>query len=351
MEAHIGARIKSARLLAGLTLRELEQKLEGIVSHTAIHKYEQGKLMPNGKTLMALANALDVRTDYLLRQPGIEISQIEFRKRSMLSAKSLNSIKERVLDTIERYIELESFLNLSVAFSNPIAEMVITDGADVERAAEKLLAAWDLGSNPIPNVIELLEEKEIKVIELEAEEKFDGLAGWANGIFPIIVVNRQYSVERKRFTALHELGHLLLNFAPGIEKKTIEKLCHRFAGAVLLPRASAKALLGQKRNAISMNELILIKESYGISIQAIMARAKDLEIITEDHFKRFRIKVNQNINLRKEIGYGQYQGVEHSSRFQQLLYRAAAEEIISMSKAASLANLKLAEFRDQYMAI
>jgi predicted HTH domain antitoxin len=66
---------------------------------------------------------------------------------------------------------------------------------------------------------------------------------------------------------------------------------------------------------------------------------------------KFRIEVNQNPNLKKEIGYGEYKGIEHSSRFQQLLYRAAAEEIISMSKAASLSNIKLAQFRDEFMVL
>jgi predicted HTH domain antitoxin len=34
-----------------------------------------------------------------------------------------------------------------------------------------------------------------------------------------------------------------------------------------------------------------------------------------------------------------------------LLYRAASEEIISMSKAANLANKKLADFRDEFFAV
>jgi len=82
-----------------------------------------------------------------------------------------------------------------------------------------------------------------------------------------------------------------------------------------------------------------------------MARAKGLGIISSDQYIKFRIWVNKNENHKKEIGFGEYKGVEHSSRFKQLLYRAAAEEIISMSKAASLGNMKLAEFRDEFMAI
>ena len=82
-----------------------------------------------------------------------------------------------------------------------------------------------------------------------------------------------------------------------------------------------------------------------------MARAKDLTIISNDQYVKFRIKVNQNSKLKSEIGFGHYNGMEYTSRFMQLIYRATAEEIITMSKAASLSNMKLAQFRDTFMSI
>jgi len=351
MKKQIGNRIKSARMLAGLSLRELATLLDGIISHTAINKYEKGEMMPDSKVLIALSKVLGVKTDYFLRPQTVEISNIEFRKRSNLAVKKANAIKENIKDSIERYIELESFLNIENSFQNPIKEMAIEKEEDVEDLVESLLHKWDLGINAIPNVIDLLESKEVKVVEIKADEKFDGLSGWANQKIPVIVINSSFSVERKRFTALHELGHLVLNLNNGFEHKDIEKICHRFAGAMLLPKETLYNQLGERRNSISINELVFIKESYGISIQAIMARAKTLNIISKDYYIKFRISVNQNENLKKEIGYGQYKGSEYSSRFKQLLYRATAEEIISMSKAASLSNVKLAEFRDEFMAI
>ena len=73
------------------------------------------------------------------------------------------------------------------------------------------------------------------------------------------------------FTALHELGHLLLDIDNEVfSQKEIEKFCHRFAGAMLLPKETLFNELGEKRSSISINELIFIKESYGISIQAII---------------------------------------------------------------------------------
>lgn len=351
MKQTIGNRIKSARALAGLSLRQLANKMEGQASHNAIKKYEHGIMMPSSKVIIALADVLNVKPDYFFRPYTVEIEKVEFRKKSRMHKKELSSIKEDVTNSIERYIELEQFLNIPSTFNNPLKDFVITDGEDVEKAVNHLLTQWKVGFNALPNVIELLEDKGVKVIELDSNEDFDGLSGWANGTIPVIVVNKTYPNDRKRFTALHELGHLLLTFCPDIEAKVQEKLCHRFAGAMLIPNETFVSELGENRTSISLAELIAIKETYGISIQAIMARAKDLGVISEERYIKFRKWLSQDDNRRKEINLGEFLGREHSSRFRQLLYRAASEEIISMSKAANLANKKLADFRDEFFEI
>ena len=351
MKDIIANRIKSARSLAGFSLRELSDKMVGIVSHNAIKKYEMGLMMPDSKVLLALANALNVKTDYFFRPYEVSIESIEFRKKSKLLVKEANSIKEKVTDSISNYIELEQFLNITAIFINPLKNIQISNGEDVEFAVSTLLYDWKMGFNALPNVVELLEDKEIKVIEIDDNDNFDGLSGWANNNIPVIVINKNFPVDRKRLTALHELAHLLLVFNENVEHKVREKLCHRFAGAMLMPKDTFIKELGSSRRDISIPELIAIKETYGISMQAVMARAKDLGVITEDRFLRFRFWLNKDGNRRKEIGFGEYIGREHSTRFKQLLYRATSEELISMSKAANLANQKLASFRDEFVQI
>ncbi len=351
MKAIFSKRIKSARITANLSLRELSERMNTLVSHNAIKKYEDGLMTPDSKVLINLAKALNVKPDYFFRPFTVDIENVEFRKKSRLSKKSLNSIRETVTNAIERYVELEQFLNVSVDFHNPINDYLIRTGNDVENAVMHLLNEWKAGFNALPNVIELLEDKEIKTIEIEAGEEFDGLSGWADNSIPIIVVNKKFPIERKRLTVLHELGHLLLSFHPDLDQKTMERLCYRFAGAVLIPKETFLEEMGENRSRISLPELIAIKETYGISIQAIMARARDLDVISEERFIHFRKWMNSSEERRKELGMGEYIGREYSSRFKQLLYRAASEEIISMSKAANLANKKLAEFRDELFAI
>ena len=54
MKILFGQRIKSARIMAGLSLRELSNLLEGLVSHNAISKYERGEMLPDSKILYQL---------------------------------------------------------------------------------------------------------------------------------------------------------------------------------------------------------------------------------------------------------------------------------------------------------
>jgi len=348
MKEIFAKRLKSARILAELSQDKLVEKMGGLVSKNAISKYEKGEMMADSKVLMALSKALNVKPDYFFRPFTVEISNVAFRKKSKLGKRKVKSIKEQVSDIVSRYLEVERFLNIESRFSNPIKDFIIKSGEDVEKVVNILLKNWKWGINALPNVIDLLEDKEIKVIEIDAPDEFDGLSGKANQEIPIIVINKNYNIERKRLTALHELGHLLLKFHDSVNGNQREKLCFRFAGAMLMPEETFRNELGNKRANISLKELISIKEIYGISIQAIMDRAKDLNIVTEYTYLHFRKWIAKN---RKEIGLGEYQGKEESKRFIQLLYRAASEDVVSMSKAANLANQKLAAFRKDFMTV
>jgi Zn-dependent peptidase ImmA (M78 family) len=141
------------------------------------------------------------------------------------------------------------------------------------------------------------------------------------------------------------LAHLLLTFG-NITLKQKETLCYQFAGAMLLPEETIKAELGNHRNKLSLLELGNIKKQYGISMQAIVMRARDCGIINEHYTKQFFFIIKQ-MNWKVDEPYD-YVGVEESNRFEQLLFRALIENQISMSKAAALNNKSLADFRREH---
>ena len=86
-----------------------------------------------------------------------------------------------------------------------------------------------------------------------------------------------------------------------------------------------------------------MKEYFGLSVQDLMARAKNLGIITDSVYKRFYIAWSP---YRTEEP-GEYRSKEEPSRFRQLLDRAVAEEIITISKAAELAGMSLNELQQE----
>jgi Zn-dependent peptidase ImmA (M78 family)/DNA-binding XRE family transcriptional regulator len=344
-------KFKAARVLNGLSLQDLSDKLNKKVSRQALHKYEKGEVVPDSEMIGLLSEALKVRPDFFFRETKVDLGPIEFRKLTRLPAKEENKLVEQVRDQLSRYLELEEIIALESSFENPVKGLTIHSFDDADNAAQMVRKAWKLGCDPIFNCIELLEDNNIKVIEVESNEAFDGMQTWINGNIPVIAINtaKIKSGDRKRFTVLHELAHLLLSFFEGITSKEKEKYCHQFAGAMLLPKETAIKELGLSRNKLMIQELGALKMQYGISIQAIVVRARDLKIISESYYTQFFFYINQ-MGWRAQEPYT-YEGVEESYRFKQLLFRALAEELISISKAASLNNQTVAEFREKSLMV
>ncbi len=345
MNAIFSIRLKQARIMQKLSMEELCKKANNALSKQSISKYEAGKMMPDSKSLIILANALGVNIDYFFRPLAVTIENVEFRKKSKLGAKQIDSIKEVVKDKLERYFEIESIIDIETGFESKFNNITIQDENDIYSIASRIKNDWKLGEDGINNLIEILEENKIKVIEIEAPSEFDGFSGYANGKYPVIVLNKDFESERKRFTALHELGHLLLNFDSSIDKKRTETLCNLFANEMLISRDVFIKKIGMNRNDISLQELQDIQEQFGISIDALMYKAKSLNIITENRFRTFCIKKNQ-ARFKEAVEQSRYKQ-EQSNRFVRLVYRALASEIISISKAGVLLNTPINTVRNQ----
>lgn len=344
-------RFKSARLMKGFSLQDLANAIDNQLSRQALHRYEKGEVIPGSEKIILLSKALEVTPDYFFRNTKVELGEIEYRKLSKMPQKEASIIKEKTKDYISRYLELEEILGLGIEFKSPLKNFgVVTTFEQINEAAVKLREAWNLGNNAIFNVVELLEDKNIKVVKLNVEEDFDGLQTFVNGIIPVVAYNikKINKPDRIRLTLLHELAHLLLTFGD-ITSKQKETLCYQFAGAMLLPEKTIKAELGEHRNKLSINELGNIKKQYGISMQAIVLRARDCGIINNHYTRQFFVVINQ-MNWRVDEPV-EYSGVEESNRFEQLLFRALIENQISMSKAAALNNQTLADFRKKYQMV
>lgn len=341
-----GRRLAQGRRMRALSLRGLAERMHGAVSYNALHKYEQGEMMPDSTVLIAVAEALDLDLDFFFRPFTAELGEINFRKRSGLGAKEEVAIRARAVDYFERHLEIEAVLGLKETLQTSLAGKSVCSADEVEAAADRLRTDWKLGEDAIPSVIEMLESRGLPVVEVDAPKAFDGFSGWADGR-PLIVVGRwlDSDLARKRFTLLHELAHLLLKFK--VKGRECEHFCHRFAGAMLIPRSVFVRELGGHRTRIAIQELLDMKARYGLSLAAIMRRASDLGLVGEADYRQFCVFYKIKGWHKQEPGG--FVGSESSSRFEQLVLHAAAEDHISASKGASLLNTTLEEFRDKVL--
>jgi len=341
----IGQRINRARKASGLSLRDLGEAVG--LSHAAIKKYEDGIATPPSSTLLKMAKALNVRTEYFFRPQTASLEGIEYRKKTSLPRKLLNAIEHEVIDQIERRIELENLFPKSPinSFSqiNTLPSKIKTI-QDIEGIAEGVRKSWSLGTDPLPDLVDLFETNGIRVfmVEVNANPKFDGLTASINGM-PIVVVGSNWPGDRQRFTLAHELGHLmLLNKLPSSINE--EEACHYFAGAFLLPKEPLLQKLGAHRTNLELKELSLLKEEYGLSMAGILYRAKNLEIISpalkESISAIFR---NRRWNITEP---GAPYPKEKTHIFEQLVFRALGEDYIGEAKAAELMKVSLSTFKN-----
>jgi Zn-dependent peptidase ImmA (M78 family)/transcriptional regulator with XRE-family HTH domain len=341
----IGQRLKVARLAAGLSLRDLSDKIGNLVTPQAIGKYERNEDMPGSKPLLALSAALAVSPEYLLGDQTLVLEGMEFRRQGDLGRRAESHLEARVLDRLERYLTVEEMLALpSLSWDQPReAPYPVSTIADADHAAQRLRMAWGLGRDPIPNLVELLEERGIKIHVESLDADIDGLLARvrrADGPpIPVIIVNGTHWGERQRFTLAHELAHLVLDVS---NPKDGEKAAHRFAGAFLMPAETIWAEIGKHRTSISVAELLALKGLFGASLQAITYRLRDLNVLPEPLFKDL-------FDLFKERGWrtppyeepAAIQGGEKPQRFSRLCYRALSEGVISEAKTAELLGISV----------
>ncbi len=330
-----GRRLNQARLINGFTMEKLAQSVNPSVSRQAINKYEKGLSMPDSRMLISLGKALGVKPDYFFRPFTVEVDKVMFRKKSKFSEKDVLSVKEKVREKLERYLEAEQLSGATSCFN--LKKLSVSIDSDAVKIANDIRNALGLGVVGISNVIEVLEDNGVKIIEVSEDDSFEGLSGYANDNIPLIVINSRLDNEHKRFTLLHELGHLIMKFGNELSAKELESMCNIFASELLLPSSVLIERLGRNRHDISLAELTDIQKQFGISVDAIMAALYRNNVITGRRYEGYLKKKNSYPDFRNLVEKS-VSIPETSGRFVRMVYRALADEIISLGKAAVLLN-------------
>lgn len=329
----LGTRLHQYRTARGYTLDELVARMDGLVSKQALSKYEHDRATPRPTVLIALARALDVKAAHLVSEPRYHFEPVAYRALASLPKKEQETIESAVELELERRLTLMDKLGIVPEYPFGESLDVTHDVSEAERAAEKLRNAWNLGGAPIASVVDTLSSKGVHLIDVDTERKFDGLAVIATDesgerIACCIAARLEVSCARQRMSHAHELGHLSMRVADGLDE---ESAARRFAGAFLYPADAVRTEFGARRNRVTIDELLAAKTRWGMSVQGVLYRLRDLQVIDETSYKWWCMFINRAGWRTAEPGD---EPREYSTWVATYAHRAAAEGLIARESLA-----------------
>jgi len=278
-------RLRLARTMRGLTQRQLAGKIKA--SAATISQFESGSVSPSAQTLQQLAIVTGVTPDFFWRPwRETEAGAPFFRslrstpQRELERARSYARLMLEIVDVFERHVRLPpARLQIGMAIDDD------ADDALVEQAALRVRVAWQVPPGPIPHVVRMLEHAGIVVAAVGAfDERVDAFC-MRGPTRPVVVLCSNAGVAaRRRFDAAHELGHLLLHAHSDGGSKVQEGQAHRFASALLMPAGEVEPWLIRRSNQLDVLEDG--SRVWGVSMQALVRRSKDLGVLSESQYTR-----------------------------------------------------------------
>jgi len=298
-----GQRIRQAREYRGLTQTRLA-KLIG-VTQGAIAQLEGGFKSPSDELIENIAAHTQFPLGFFTTQPRTEFPRetIMFRshasmtKRKAVEACRYSEIVYEIFSVLEPYLDL-------VPITLPKAV-----GEHPELAARQTRKVLQiLHDDPIPNLTNSVELAGVIILSLPSQlHGPDAFSFWlgTDSPRPIIAISKHQSMDRLRFSIAHEVGHLVLGHM-GKYRPEEERATNLFAAELLMPQ---RAMRLQITPPVTLSALAALKPVWKVSIQALVRRAFELNIIAERQYrylfeqisaKGWRTREPENLDVPQE---------------------------------------------------
>lgn len=272
-------RLRIARQLKGWPRTELAD-LVG-VTPAAISQFELGRAKPRPATLAQMALSLSLPVSFFAGTgrplPALDTGETFFRSLRRTTKRD----RERALAHATLLAEVARLVDERVQLPNVSLPTELTLAADApvdqaEAIADEVRRLWQLGDEPVLNVIRLLERRGVIVARFPLMSDDVDAFSWPLAERPLVILGSdKRNYERSRLDAAHEAAHLILHHAdpePGLQP--MERQAHRFASALLMPADSIRDELPTGR--VDWPRLLAVKERWGVSLAALLYRARDL---------------------------------------------------------------------------
>jgi len=260
------------------------------ISRNAFRSIETGQAEPRVSSLQGIARALGVALPALLVEPP-RLSSVRFRSKKARSGRA-QAIRDQVVIDMARWIKDFNALERLLGQQRPclLGDLAdrLADSFDPNRAVKAaFLARKTLGlglNEPIRDICGLVESAGVKVqaVKLDIEDLF-GLSATASDGGPAIVVNVRddISIERRIFTAAHELGHLLLhpsayNVGEDVEDPNEEREANLFASHFLMPAELFQSEWRDAGGLSFVDRVLHVKRLFRVSYQTVLFRLVEM---------------------------------------------------------------------------
>ncbi|MEU6715874.1 XRE family transcriptional regulator [Nonomuraea sp. NPDC046802] len=299
----IGERVREARLAMQLSQEQLAQKTD--LDRTMISKIEAGSRRLDALELSRLARALDMSLGHFLNAPPAVMSHRTPLAEDTTTAATQASY--RIDSALASWIrEIRLLMSLNMLRPGPIRQYPgKVDGSLAAAAAARWLRAeLNLGSDPIESMADLCERcgQYVLVIDLPG----DGASAVDDDI-AAAVVSLNGDPGRRRSTAAHELGHLILgdeySTDVGVSASRVERedIVDAFAAELLLPVEAVHRASSRETSNRSM--LVRLAAEYRTSWSLTLRQARTAEAITPGEEKKLRAHPPTFAEFRDSVGW------------------------------------------------
>lgn len=297
-----GSRLTTARQLAGLRKSQLAERIGK--SASAVAAWESGAKRPTPANVAQLAIGLSVEPGFFSARPAHLVSGglvPHFR--------SLRSTTQLVRDQASAYgqiaMDIASAFERHVEFPEvdvPVLPVDLSTGSP-EEAADLVREEWGLGAAPLGHLVRLLENHGVLVVFSAPQTSAVDAYSFDCPLRPVVVLNpfkRDY--YRQRFDVAHELGHLVMHGDAEPGGRVVEDQANRFAAQLLMPVEAIAPELPTAMNPQAWVTLAGLKEQWGVSIQALLYRARHLGRLSDVSYRNAMVTLTGRGWRRDEPG-------------------------------------------------
>lgn len=262
------------------------------VSTAAISKWENGLQSPDEKHLSQISDFFKMPRHWFLKPlPTFELKHPYFFRSNAVTTKTARTIASVYLNyaaeialTLQEWIE---FPPLKLPIASEQNFLNIAD-FEIEALALECRSLWKIGDGPIPDVLLGMENAGIVCIRGElSQTHMDGVSTWYDQRPYVFLSADKANSIRNRFDAAHELGHIILHQYVSEDDykkhyKEIERQANLFASMFLMPaRAFSREI-----SSFTLDGFLAMKPRWKVSIAAMIMRAYQMNLLTEDHKTR-----------------------------------------------------------------